>query len=47
MIVEEVTDKLLDIIEKKLEQIDIELNVDELDMVRDVLEEVLEQYGEL
>ena len=43
---EEVVDGLVEMVEKKLDQIGIELEIDELDSVRDVLDYILESKGE-
>ena len=43
---EEIVDELVDMIESKLTKKGIELDVDELDEIRDRLDEVLEKYEE-
>lgn len=43
---EETVDELVDMIESKLTKKGIELDIDELDEIRDKLDEVLEKYEE-
>lgn len=42
----ELTDKLIDILEIHLEENSIELNIKELDIIRDTLDEVLNDHKE-
>lgn len=41
----EISDQLLDKIEKALDTLNIELTIEELDDIRDVLDKILENYS--
>ena len=41
---EEIVDKLVDFVEKKLEQIGIDLSIEDLDCIRDTLDIVLDGH---
>ena len=43
---EEIVDEIVELVERKLEDKDISLNVQELDEVRDTLDAILENYSE-